>query len=112
MEQKCDVCGETKGVVCEILTKGENVDRVYHLCPAHWVEVYRRTLDDFLENSEYKVNSFIKMVADRLIVDFTNKEKMSNYVDEDDNIDMVKLKPVEVRMLRPYEDDGSDNDYE
>lgn len=112
MKQKCDICGTTKNIRCEILTKGEDVDRIYHFCPDHWVDIYRRTLDDFVENSEYKVNSYIKMVADRLIVDAQNKIKIEGFVGDDDILKVDELNPMEIRMLRPYEDDNTDNDYE
>ena len=108
MKKKCDICGTTKGLRCEILTKGEDVDRVYHFCPEHWVDIYRRTLDDFVEDNEYKVNTYIKMVADKLIVDEQNRLKISEYVDDEGNIEVNVLEPMEIRRLRPYEDDRSD----
>lgn len=105
METKCDVCGSTENIQCEILTKGDMVDRIYHLCPEHWVSVYRKTLDDFVENNEYKVNSYIKMVADKLIVDDQSLQKSIMYVDENGQLDLETLDPVEVRRIRPYSED-------
>lgn len=106
----CDVCGTDKDVQCEILTKGEEVDRIYHLCPIHWVEVYRRCLDDFVENSEYKANTYIKMVTDKLIVDSLNRSKMESFTNDEGIIDVESLDPTEIRMIRPYEDDGTDDE--
>ncbi len=101
---KCDVCGSTKDVQCEVIIRGTRVDRVYHFCPTHWVQVYRKTLDDFLEESESKVNSYIKAVADKLIVDEQHNDKMDLYTKEDGTLDMERLDPVEIRKLRPYDD--------
>jgi len=113
MEETCDVCGTEKDVQCEILLKGDNIDRMYHLCPFHLVEVYRRALEDFVENNEYKVNTYIKMVADKIIIDHRNKIKVEEYVGDTGEIDMELIKvPLNLRKLRPYDDDGTDNDYE
>jgi hypothetical protein len=102
MEQTCDVCGATEGIRCEIMMKGEQLDRVYHLCHEHWVVVYSRCLEDFLEENEYKVNSYIKSVCDKLIVDAIAADKMES-IEEDGTIDLTKFNPVDVRTLRPYE---------
>ena len=101
----CDVCGTDEGVRCEIMMKGGQVDRVYHLCCDHWVDVYSRCLEDFLEQNEYKVNSYIKAIADKMIVDQRHLLKMSEACDEDGNIDLGDFNPVEVRNLRSYEGD-------
>jgi hypothetical protein len=87
MENKCDVCGSTEGVRCEIMMKGTQVDRVYHMCPEHWIEVYKEVLEDFLEHNEYKVNSYLKVSADRMIVHSQHME------------------PTAIRILRPFEDE-------
>jgi len=108
MEDKCDVCGITEGVQCEVFTKGEVIDRVYHLCPEHWTEVYRRTLDDFVESNEYKVHSYIKMSADKLIADATTSRKLLDYEDEDGNLDSEQIKAIEIRSIQPYS--GGDDD--
>jgi hypothetical protein len=111
-EMRCDICGTTEGVECEILLKGDQVDRIYHLCPKHWIQVYRRTLDDFLEASEYKTNSYIKMAVDKLVGDAINSDKVDQYSDEDGMVDVTKLDPKEIRKLRPYASDPDDEDYE
>jgi len=108
----CDVCGETENVVCEVLLKGEQVDRIYHLCPKHWVKVYRRTLDDFLEANEYKTNTYIKMATDKLIADAITSDKVEEFTDEEGMVDVDRLGPMEFRKLRPYESDEEDLDYE
>lgn len=102
-EMECDVCGTTENVRCEIMMKGEQVDRIYHLCESHWVKVYSRCLDDFLEQNEYKTNSYIKMVADKFIVDAIHRDKMEDIADEQGFADCTKFEPEEVRVLRPYE---------
>jgi len=107
---KCDVCGETKGVECEILLKGDQVDRIYHLCPKHWIKVYRKTLDDFLESNEYKCNTYIKMSVDKLIADAATSDKIGKFSNEDGLVDIEKLDPQELRKLRPYETDGDDDE--
>lgn len=112
VKMKCDVCGIEYGVECEILTKGESVDRVYHLCPEHWTAVYRRTLDDFVEQNEYKANSYIKMVADKMIVDAIHTDKVELFLDEEGALDVEGLEPKEVRRLRPYTSSVSESDYE
>ena len=112
MSKVCDVCGTEEGVQCEILTKGEAVDRIYHLCPKHWTEVYRRALEDFTEGNEYKSNSYVKMIADRLIVDAHHTEKAALYLDEEGVLDIDSLEPVEIKRLRPYEDDSNEEGYE
>ena len=108
----CDVCGETKDVECEILLKGEQVDRIYHLCPKHWIQVYRKALDDFLEANEYKTNTYIKMATDKLIADAFTGDKIDEFSDEDGMVDVQRLDPMEVRKLRPYETDEGEEDYE
>lgn len=109
---RCDVCGTQEGVECEILLKGDAVDRIYHLCPEHWVAVYRKTLDDFLEGNEYKTNQYVKMAADKLIADGLNDRKIEMYVDDEGGIDVATLAPKEVRKLRSYTPDEGDMDYE
>ena len=101
-EVKCDVCGETENVECEVLLKGDMVDRIYHLCPKHWIKVYRKTLDDFLEANEYKTNSYIKMACDKLISDAISGHKIDVYCDDEGVIDVALLNPQEVRKLRSY----------
>lgn len=104
MTETCDVCGTDEGIRCEIMMKGEQVDRVYHLCQAHWVVVYSRCLEDFLEQNEYKVNSYIKAIADKLIVDSICMDKVDSIVDmETETLDLTKFNPSDVRMLRSYE---------
>ena len=103
MADKCDVCGVEEGVQCEVMVRGSQIDRIYHLCPEHWVEVYRRALDDFVESNEYKANSYIKAVADRLIADRLSEDKFPQYQDEELVVDMEKVNPREIRTLRPYE---------
>ena len=102
-EMECDVCGTIEGVSCEIMMKGENVDRIYHLCQEHWVVVYSKCLDDFLEQNEYKVNSYIKINADKLIVDSMHRDKLEVIVDEEGVADCAKFNPVNLRVLRNYE---------
>ena len=102
-KDKCDVCGSTKDVQCEIMVKGTQVDRIYHFCPEHWVEVYRRTLEDFVEQNQYKANSYIKGVADSLIANRISEDKMPSYQDEEQVIDLEKTNARKVRVLRPYE---------
>lgn len=104
----CDVCGETVGVECEVLLKGDQVDRIYHLCPKHWIKVYRKTLEDFLEANEYKTNTYIKMAVDKLIADSITSEKIEEFSDENGVVDVVRLSPKEVRKLRPYTADSDD----
>lgn len=99
MINKCDVCGSINDIQCEIFTKGEDIDRIYHFCPKHWIEVYRKTLDDFVEDNEYKANTYIKMVADKMIVDALNNVKIEDLVD-------VEFKPTCIRKISPYEDDN------
>lgn len=106
----CDVCGSTENVQCEILTMGDRVDRVYHLCSAHWIDVYRRTLDDFLEQNEYRVNSHIKMIADKLIVDAQHNTKMEKHINEEGQLDLEGLEPVEVRRLKNASDELNEQD--
>ena len=108
----CDVCGVTEGVECEILLKGEQVDRIYHLCPKHWIQVYRKTLDDFLEANEYKTNTYIKMSVDKLIADAVTGDKIEEFSDAEGMVDVARLDPQELRKLRPYESDDEDADYE
>lgn len=110
--KKCDVCGSTEGVECEILLKGDMVDRIYHLCPHHWVQVYRKTLDDFLEGNEYKTNQYVKMSADKLIADGLSNRKIDLYMDDDGAVDVVTLEPQEIRKLRSYTPDEGESDYE
>jgi len=107
-EFECDVCGETAGVECEVMLKGDQVDRIYHLCPKHWIKVYRKTLDDFLEANEYKCNSYIKMAVDMLISDTKTTNKVQEYTDAEGMVDVERLKPQELRKLRPYDDDEDD----
>jgi hypothetical protein len=102
MKYKCDVCGASKDIQCEVMLKGTQVDRIYHLCPEHWVEVYRRSLDDFVESNQYKANSYIKAVADRLIAKRTTDDKLP-HLTEDDVVDLGKIDVREVRVLRSYE---------
>lgn len=111
-ETKCDICGSMENVECEVLLKGEQVDRIYHLCPKHWIKVYRKTLDDFLEVNEYKTNSYIKMSVDKLVGDEMNNRKVERYSDDEGIIDVVELDPQEIRKLRPYESDPDEEDYE
>ena len=107
----CDVCGVTEGVECEVLLKGDQVDRIYHLCPKHWIKVYRKTLEDFLEANEYKTNTYIKMAVDKLISDAVTGDKIAEFSDEDGMVDVARLQPQEVRKLRPYEmDDDNEED--
>ena len=106
----CDVCGSDKDVQCEIITKGDKVDRVYHFCPLHWVEVYRRSLDDFLEQNEYKVNSYIKLVADKLIVDAQHELKVQQHIMENGELDVEALCPVEFRRIRAFDEDDITNE--
>jgi len=105
----CDVCGATEDIECEILLKGEQVDRIYHLCPEHWIKVYRKTLEDFLEANEYKCNSYIKMAVDKLISDAVTSTKIKQFSDEDGLVDVARLDPQELRRLRPYEIDDEDD---
>jgi hypothetical protein len=104
-QPECDVCGKTEGVECEILLKGESVDRIYHLCPEHWIEVYRKTLEDFLEANEYKCNLYIKMAVDKLISDSTTEAKIEVYSDEEGMVDVARLNPTALRKIRPYEEE-------
>lgn len=106
MINECDVCGSINDIQCEIFTKGEDVDRIYHFCPKHWIEVYRKTLDDFVEDNEYKANTYIKMIADKMIVDSLNNVKIKTLVDDNDIIDVGILNPTCIRKISPYEDDG------
>ncbi len=109
----CDVCSEIEGVECEILLKGDKVDRIYHLCPKHWIMVYRKTLDDFLEANEYKTNTYIKMAVDKLISDSLTEDKIHVYSDKEGMVDVEVLNPQMMRKLRPYSVDEMDNeDYE
>ena len=108
----CDVCGETENVECEVLLKGDQVDRIYHLCPRHWIKVYRKTLEDFLEANEYKTNTYIKMATDKLISDAFTSDKIEEFSDDEGCVDVERLAPQELRKLRPYESDGEDEDYE
>jgi hypothetical protein len=102
---KCDVCGVIEGVRCEIMMKAERVDRIYHLCHEHWVEVYSRCLEDFLEQNEYKVNSYIKVNADKLIVDSIHRDKMDMVITDEGMADCSKFNPADVRILRSYDGD-------
>lgn len=109
----CDVCGTEEGVECEILLKGDQVDRIYHLCPRHWIKVYRKTLEDFLEANEYKTNSYIKMACDKLISDSMTGDKIKEFSDAEGLVNVDRLAPQELRKIRPYKsDDSSDDDYE
>ena len=109
----CDVCGETEGVECEVLLKGDQVDRIYHLCPKHWIQVYRKTLEDFLEANEYKTNTYIKMATDKLISDSYTSDKIAEFSDEAGMVDVERLNPQQLRKLRPYATDEEDGeDYE
>lgn len=108
----CDVCGTEENVSCEIMMKGENVDRIYHLCSYHWMVVFRNCLEDFLEQNEYKVNSYIKGTADKMIVDGYHKEKMTAIATEDGMVDLNQFEPEQIRTLRPYEGDEYEEDNE
>ena len=99
----CDVCGTEEGVTCELMMKGENVDRIYHLCSYHWMVVYRSCLEDFLEQNEYKCNSYIKATADKMIVDTHAKDKMKAIADDEGMVDLNQFQPEMIRTLRPYE---------
>jgi hypothetical protein len=101
----CDVCGTEENVNCEMMMKGEQVDRIYHLCAYHWMVVFRDCLEDFLEQNEYKVNSYIKATADKMIVDTHARTKMEAIADEEGNVDLNEFEPEMVRTLRPYEGD-------
>ncbi len=105
MINKCDVCGSTNDIQCEIFTKGEDIDRIYHFCPKHWIEVYRKTLDDFVEDNEYKANTYIKIIADKIIVDALNNIKIEDVADNG-IIDVDILNPTCIRKISPYEDDN------
>jgi hypothetical protein len=74
--EKCDVCGSDDGIECEILLKGDQVDRIYHLCPTHWVSVYRKSLDDFLEGNEYKTNQYRLNISMKIYLKWSNYGKM------------------------------------
>lgn len=106
----CDVCGETEGVECEVLLKGDQVDRIYHLCPKHWIQVYRKTLEDFLEANEYKTNTYIKMATDKLISDAVTSDKIAEFSNEDGLVDVERLDPKMLRKLRPYATDDDEDE--
>jgi len=104
MKEKCDICGTTKNVKAIVFVKGDSeVDRIYHFCYDHLLKVYANTIDDFAENNEYKVNSYLKTVADKLIVDAQCENKSKIFVDENGEIDVNLLSLFEVRNLNPYE---------
>ena len=105
---KCDVCGSDENVQCEVLLKGDMIDRIYHLCGYHWIEVYRRTLDDFMEESEYKCNTYVKMSADKLIAEGVSGKKIEDYKNDEGIIDVDELNPVEIRRVRPYSEAEGD----
>lgn len=111
-EPKCDVCGVEENVECEILLKGDVVDRIYHLCPKHWVTMYRRTLESFTENNEYKVSSYIKMSCDKMIADAVSNAKIDSYTTDEGGIDIELLNPKDIKKLRSYKDNSEDDDYE
>lgn len=105
MEQKCDICGVTENVKSSVFIKGDEleVDRIYHFCFDHWIEVYARVIDEFAENNEYKVNSYLKLIADTMIIDAHVDTKLTLYVDENGDLDDKLLKPFEIRKVSPYE---------
>ena len=104
MKEKCDVCGTTKNIKSIMFVKNEGeIDRIYHFCYDHLLEVYANTIDDFAENNEYKVNTYLKQVADRRIVDAQCENKTKVYVDEEGEIDVDLLTLFEVRKISPYE---------
>lgn len=105
MKFKCDVCGTTKDVQCEVFTKGEEVDRIYHLCMKHWVDIYRGALEDFVENNEYKVNAYLRMSADKMIVGANHARKAISVMDEEGGVDLSRLDPMEVRRVAAHYDD-------
>jgi hypothetical protein len=102
---KCDICGTTSNLESIIMvTKDDNIERIYHFCITHLLEVYSTIIYDMAENNEYKVNSYFKIIADRLIVDSHSNEKIGNLtLDEDGGIDIEELNPFEVRRINPYE---------
>jgi hypothetical protein len=105
---ECDVCGSTEGVQCEIMMKGSRVDRVYHLCPEHWVEVYRECIESFLDHNPYKVNSFIKNAADSLIIKQRHLDKLGDITTDDGVVDLNIFAPRTVRILRTFDVDAGD----
>lgn len=43
---KCDVCSSERDVTRELFYEGEDeVIRVYDLCPAFWLKVYRKAVN-------------------------------------------------------------------
>ena len=96
---KCDICGSEENVSCEVMMKGDAVERVYTLCGEHWVEVYRRCLDEFMEENEYKVNAFIKAATDRLIVDSYTREKTDFLINDEGLVDFTGMEISEIRNL-------------
>lgn len=104
----CDICGSEENVKCELFLRGEDVDRIYHLCPDHMVELYRSSLAEFCEDNEYKVNSFLKRAADRMLVDAETMMKVSDLLGEDDTpekvLDIEDINPDYVRLINVGDD--------
>lgn len=106
-QHRCDICDETENIQCEIFMSGDTVERVYHFCPLCLVDIYRRCIEDFLESSEYKVNSYIRTFADGLIINAATARKINTKVgDGEDQIDLIEtFNPEYVRRTKPYCDE-------
>lgn len=105
--QKCDICGSSKNIKTVMFVKGEDqeIDRMYNFCYDHLIEVYAKVVDDFAENNEHKVNSYLKSIADRLIMDALNDKKVNKLTDENGDIDPSKVDIFEVRSIPTYLED-------
>lgn len=98
--EKCDVCGSTENVTCEVYMNGNYADRVYHLCPTHWVDLYRKAINDFMEDNEYKVSAYLKGIADKMIVDSYIEQKMETIVGRSEEFDLEDLAPHDIKFLK------------
>ena len=91
--QKCDFCGvESPDISNEVFMSEESVVRHYEICPVCLVEVYKRIVNLFMEEDEYKVNGIINEVMDEMYCDVIHMNKESDVEITEDNATIYELK--------------------
>ena len=94
--QKCEFCGtKSADVTNEVFISNENVVRHYEICPKCLLRAFRKIIDMFMEEDEYKVSNVIQQVLDETYCDMIHDKKASDIKITEENSKIYLLKQLE-----------------
>lgn len=80
---KCDVCSSERDVTREVFYEGEDeVIRVYDLCPACWLKVYRKAVNTLFNEDNMKISNYLLNMTDEVICDTIYSSKLESFTAE------------------------------